>query len=60
MSILRVEGGIPLQGTVNVSGNKNAILPMIAASFLTDDEVILRNVPDIVDVRIILDIARSL
>ena len=60
MSILKVEGGTPLQGKVSITGNKNAILPMIAAALLTDDEIILSNVPNIVDVRIMLDIARSL
>ena len=51
MSIFEIEGGVPLRGTVRASGNKNAILPMIAACILTDQEVILDNVPDIVDVR---------
>lgn len=60
MSILQVEGGTPLSGSVRVSGNKNAILPMIAACFLTDDAVTLNNVPNILDVRIMLEIARSL
>ena len=60
MSILQVEGGTPLSGSVKVSGNKNAILPMIAACFLTDEEITLTNVPNILDVRIMLEIARSL
>ena len=60
MSILQIEGGNPLNGSVKVSGNKNAILPMIAACFLTDEAVTLSNVPNILDVRIMLDIARSL
>ena len=60
MSILKVDGGVPLKGTVNISGNKNAILPMIAAAMLTDDEVIFHNVPDIVDVRIMLEVSHSL
>ena len=60
MSILQIEGGTPLNGSVKVSGNKNAILPMIAACFLTDEEVTLTNVPNILDVRIMLEIARSL
>jgi UDP-N-acetylglucosamine 1-carboxyvinyltransferase len=45
---------------VRISGNKNAVLPMIAATLLTDDEVILNNVPDILDVRTMLDISTSL
>ena len=56
-----IEGtGRPLSGEVNVSGNKNAILPMIAASLLTDEEVILHNVPDIIDVNTMLEIAELL
>jgi UDP-N-acetylglucosamine 1-carboxyvinyltransferase len=56
MSIFEIEGGVPLRGTVRVSGNKNAILPMIAACILTDQEMILENVPDIIDVRHMLDV----
>lgn len=50
----------PLGGEITVSGNKNAILPMIAATLLTDEEVILHNVPNIVDVNVMLEIAESL
>jgi UDP-N-acetylglucosamine 1-carboxyvinyltransferase len=49
-----IEGGIPLSGTVVPSGNKNAALPILAACLLTDDEVILENVPDIRDVHSML------
>lgn len=56
MSTFEIEGGVPLHGTVRASGNKNAILPMIAACILTDKEVILDNVPDIIDVRHMLDV----
>jgi UDP-N-acetylglucosamine 1-carboxyvinyltransferase len=45
-----IEGGAPLSGTVVPAGNKNAALPILAACLLTDDEVILRNVPRITDV----------
>ncbi len=60
MNRLLIEGGIPLTGTVTVGGNKNAILPMIAASVLTDEEVILQNVPDIRDVETMLFILEEL
>jgi UDP-N-acetylglucosamine 1-carboxyvinyltransferase len=49
-----VEGGHKLKGTVRPSGNKNAALPMIAAALLTEDEVILENVPSIKDVHTLL------
>lgn len=46
-----IEGGIPLHGEVTPAGNKNAALPLMAACLLTDEPVILRNVPDILDVK---------
>ena len=45
-----IEGGVPLAGTITPAGNKNGALPILAACLLTDDEVILRNVPRIRDV----------
>lgn len=50
MANLVVEGGFPVSGTVRPSGNKNAVLPMLCATLLTEDEVTLRNVPDISDI----------
>ncbi|MBP7867667.1 MAG: UDP-N-acetylglucosamine 1-carboxyvinyltransferase [Acidobacteria bacterium] len=46
-----IQGGIPLRGDVTPSGNKNATLPLLAACLLTDEPVVLRNVPEIQDVR---------
>jgi UDP-N-acetylglucosamine 1-carboxyvinyltransferase len=45
-----IQGGVPLSGTIVAAGNKNGALPILAACLLTDDEVILRNVPRISDV----------
>ncbi|RME86729.1 MAG: UDP-N-acetylglucosamine 1-carboxyvinyltransferase [Anaerolineae bacterium] len=45
-----VQGGIPLKGEVVPGGNKNAALPLLAASLLTDEPVVLHNVPQIRDV----------
>lgn len=59
-SIFRVRGGIPLTGTIRPQGNKNEALPLIAASVLTDRPVRLTNMPDIEDVRLMVEIARSL
>ncbi|MBT9371433.1 UDP-N-acetylglucosamine 1-carboxyvinyltransferase [Rhizobium sp. CSW-27] len=50
MADLVVEGGFPVAGTMRPSGNKNAVLPMLCATLLTDDEVTLENVPDISDI----------
>ncbi len=45
-----IEGGEPLSGTIVPAGNKNGALPILAACLLTEDEVVLRNVPRIRDV----------
>ena len=46
-----IEGGFPLNGEMTPSGNKNAALPILAATLLTDEPVTLHNLPDIRDVR---------
>lgn len=46
-----IEGGVPLNGEITPSGNKNAALPLLAACLLTEEPVILRNVPQIRDVK---------
>ena len=51
-----IEGGVPLSGTVTPAGNKNAALPLLAASLLTDEEVVLSNVPRIRDVEALIDL----
>lgn len=55
-----VEGGFPLKGTVTASGNKNAALPCIAAAVLTEETVILRNLPEIEDMQVMLEIFTAL
>ena len=60
MSAIKIEGRNPISGTVRLSGNKNAILPMIAAAMLCDEEITLKNVPDILDVRSMLEIFAAL
>jgi UDP-N-acetylglucosamine 1-carboxyvinyltransferase len=45
-----IEGGTPLNGEVVPAGNKNAALPLVAACLLTEEPVVLRNVPRIKDV----------
>ena len=51
MSKFMIEGGHPLNGTVTASGNKNSALKLLPACLLTDEPVILHNLPDIQDVR---------
>src|SRR5213592_2240841 len=55
-----IEGGVPLSGTITAAGNKNGALPILAASILTEDEVVLRNVPRIRDVEFMLALLRGL
>jgi UDP-N-acetylglucosamine 1-carboxyvinyltransferase len=56
MSKFSIRGGKPLSGEIIASGNKNAVLPAIAACLLTDEEVVLEGVPDIRDVKGMLEI----
>ncbi|HFB52533.1 MAG TPA: UDP-N-acetylglucosamine 1-carboxyvinyltransferase, partial [Anaerolineae bacterium] len=55
-----IEGGHPLTGTYTPSGNKNAAFPLISAALLTDEPVTLHNLPDIGDVRTMLEIMADL
>jgi UDP-N-acetylglucosamine 1-carboxyvinyltransferase len=50
MDKLVIRGGTPLLGTVRISGAKNAALPCMAAALLTEDEVILENIPQVRDI----------
>ena len=55
-----IEGGVPLSGTVVPAGNKNAALPLLAASLLTRDQVVLHNVPAIRDTEAMVDLLAGL
>src|SRR6476619_8116622 len=60
VSTLLIEGGHRLSGRIEVEGNKNAALPLLAACLLTEHECVLTNVPRIADVevmaRLLLDL----
>ena len=60
MDTFCIEGGIPLKGEVTPSGNKNAALPLLCATLLTDEPVILHNIPMIQDVLIMRELLESL
>ena len=60
MDTLYIEGRSPIKGEITISGNKNAVLPMIAACLLTEEKVILRNAPNILDVRVMLEVVEDL
>ncbi len=55
-----INGGKELNGTIKVSGNKNAVFPCLAAALLTEDEVTLTNIPEISDVDVSLKIFNEL
>ncbi len=57
---LIINGGTPLVGTIPISGAKNAALPILAASILSQDDCLITNVPELTDVHLICDILRSL
>lgn len=58
--VIRIRGGQPLRGDVTISGAKNAVLPALAATLLTADECVLRNVPDLADIDNMVALLRSL
>jgi UDP-N-acetylglucosamine 1-carboxyvinyltransferase len=60
MDKLVIEGGVKLKGEVTVSGAKNAVLPVLAATLLTDDACIIKGVPNLRDTNTMLKILRSL
>jgi len=60
MDKLRMVGGTPLKGEVVIAGAKNAALPILCACLLTEQPVVLRNVPDLQDVRTMLKILQEI
>lgn len=50
-----INGGNPLVGEVEIGGAKNAALPILAASLMTDETVLIENMPDVRDTNILLD-----
>ena len=60
MEKLVVHGGFTLRGAVNISGSKNASLPILAASLLTDEPVVVRRVPDVSDTNFMVQIMGQL
>jgi UDP-N-acetylglucosamine 1-carboxyvinyltransferase len=55
-----IEGGVPISGELTPAGNKNAALPLLAACLLTDEPVILRNMPYIQDVLVMRKLLESI
>jgi UDP-N-acetylglucosamine 1-carboxyvinyltransferase len=60
MESLIIKGGVPLHGEVTISGSKNAALPIMAATLLTDEPCIIRRLPNLTDTRFMVKILESL
>ena len=60
MESLMIKGGVPLEGEVQISGAKNAVLPILAATLLTAEPCVIRRVPDLSDVKYMGEILRWL
>ncbi len=60
MDYLEINGGKSLSGKIKISGAKNSALPVIAATLLSDGEVVLKNLPDVVDIRTLLKLLKML
>ncbi len=60
MDSFLIKGGVPLHGDVQISGAKNAVLPLMAATLLTSGECVIRRVPNLSDVRFMGQILESL
>jgi UDP-N-acetylglucosamine 1-carboxyvinyltransferase len=60
MYVYAIEGGFPLKGRIKASGNKNSALPCLAATLLTDQPVVLANLPEIEDVHVMIEILKVL
>ena len=60
MQFLSVKGGNRLSGTIEISGAKNSALPLIASSILAKNDVILSNVPNVSDIRVLLNLIKNL
>jgi len=56
----RINGGRPLRGEISISGSKNAVLGVLAAAMMLDGPCVLENVPDISDVKVMVDLCRSI
>ncbi|MGO4683106.1 UDP-N-acetylglucosamine 1-carboxyvinyltransferase [Hyphomicrobium sp. 2TAF46] len=59
MDRIKIVGGKPLRGTIPISGAKNAALPLLIASLLTEDRLTLKNVPNLADVNLLVRILRN-
>ena len=55
-----MKGGSPLAGEVSISGAKNAALGILAASIMTDEDVLIENLPDVNDINVMLEAMQAI
>ena len=60
MQKLEIKGGRKISGIIKISGSKNATLPILAATILTDKEIFITNVPIVKDVETMVELLRSI
>ena len=60
MDAFRIHGGQRLTGTITVDGSKNAALPLLAASLLTDETVSIKGIPNLSDISNMLTLLKEL
>ncbi len=60
MDYLKIEGPVYLEGSIDISGAKNAALPLIASTILAKDDVCISNVPEVVDIKTLLKLLGNL
>ena len=60
MKKLEVKGGRKISGTIKISGSKNATLPILASTILTDKKIIIKNIPIVKDVETMAELLRTI
>jgi UDP-N-acetylglucosamine 1-carboxyvinyltransferase len=60
MSTFRIEGGYKLRGEIQAQGAKNEALQILCAVLLTDEKIVISNIPDIIDINILIELLRKL
>ena len=60
MDVFKVEGNGPLEGEIKISGSKNSALPIFAACLLTKEPIHLKNIPNLSDIRYMIEILEYL
>ena len=60
MDYLKIVGGVKLQGAINISGAKNAALPLMASTLLSKNKITIKNLPNVIDIKTFLNLLEML